>query len=165
MNASETLLQPELDRSRRIADSENAASELTRDYEVNRDIYQDLLKRRENARVSMNLDADHRGLTFNVQEPAERAAAPVGFALHAFWPGRDRRSALALPVALLFGLARLDPRVRSAQQLERLIGVPVLATVPVYTTSADRRRERSRTRAAGPDRARRDRGVRDACLP
>src|SRR5262249_46213972 len=42
MSASETLLQRELDRSRRIADSENVLSELTRDYEVNRDIYQDL---------------------------------------------------------------------------------------------------------------------------
>ena len=30
------------------------------DYEVNRDLYQDLLKRRENARVSMNLDAEQR---------------------------------------------------------------------------------------------------------
>ena len=48
----------ELDRSRRIAASESALAELTRDYEVNRDIYQDLLKRRENARVSMNLDAE-----------------------------------------------------------------------------------------------------------
>lgn len=143
MSASDTLLQQELDRSRRIADSENVLSELTRDYEVNRDIYQDLLKRRENARVSMNLDADHRGLTFNVQEPAERPLRPSGLRfLHFGLAGIG--AGLALPALLLFGLARIDPRVRSAQQLERLVGVPVLATVPVYTTSADRRRERLR---------------------
>ena len=52
------MLNSELDRSRRIAASESALAELTRDYEVNRDIYQDLLKRRENARVSMNLDEE-----------------------------------------------------------------------------------------------------------
>src|SRR5262249_40501091 len=52
MGMSESLLRQELERSRRIADSSNSLSELTRDYEVNRDIYQDLLKRRENARVS-----------------------------------------------------------------------------------------------------------------
>src|SRR5690606_37829446 len=54
----EALLQQELDRSKRIAASESSLAELTRDYEVNRDLYQDLLKRRENARVSMNLDAE-----------------------------------------------------------------------------------------------------------
>jgi polysaccharide chain length determinant protein (PEP-CTERM system associated) len=144
MSASDTLLQQELDRSRRIADSENVLSELTRDYEVNRDIYQDLLKRRENARVSMNLDADHRGLTFNVQEPAERPLRPSGLRfLHFGLAGIG--AGLVLPALLLFGLARLDPRIRSAQQLERLVGVPVLATVPVYTTAADRRRERVRS--------------------
>ena len=144
MNASETLLQQELDRSRRIADSENVLSELTRDYEVNRDIYQDLLKRRENARVSMNLDADHRGLTFNVQEPAERPLRPSGLRfLHFGLAGIG--AGIALPLLLLFGLARLDPRVRSAGQLERLVGVPVLATVPLYVTAAERRSARVRT--------------------
>ena len=54
---AEGMLSDELARSVRIASSESALAELTRDYEVNRDLYQDLLRRRENARVSMNLDA------------------------------------------------------------------------------------------------------------
>ncbi len=70
VGASEAMLQAELERSKRIANSENVTAELTRDYTVNRDVYQDLLKRRENARVSMNLDAEQRGLTFMVQNPA-----------------------------------------------------------------------------------------------
>ena len=41
--------------------TESALAELTRDYEVNRDIYQDMLRRRENARVSMELDRERRG--------------------------------------------------------------------------------------------------------
>ena len=65
---AEGLLAQELLRNSRIAASESSLAELTRDYEVNRDLYQDLLKRRENARVSMNLDSEQRGLSFRIQE-------------------------------------------------------------------------------------------------
>lgn len=143
MSASEALLQQELDRSRRIADSANVLSELTRDYEVNRDIYQDLLKRRENARVSMNLDADRRGLTFNVQEPAALPLRPVGLRfLHFSLAGIGM--GLALPIALLFGITRWDPRLRSPNQLMQLTGLPVLASVPNYLDAARRQRARRR---------------------
>lgn len=143
MSISESLLQTELGRSRRIAESANTLSELTRDYEVNRDIYQDLLKRRENARVSMNLDAEHRGLTFNIQEPASLPLRPLGVRfLHFGIAGIGL--GLALPIALLFGLVRVDTRVRSAHQIEQLTGLPVLATIPTYANTADRRRTRTR---------------------
>src|SRR5690606_32346286 len=78
MNVAESLLQGELDRSRRIAASESVLAELTRDYEVNREIYQDLLRRRENARVSMGLDLENRGLTLRVQDPATMPLRPTG---------------------------------------------------------------------------------------
>ena len=141
MSVSETLLQSELERSRRIADTANTLSELTRDYEVNRDIYQDLLKRRENARVSMNLDAEHRGLTFNIQEPASLPLRPLGLRFLHF-TAAGLAAGIALPLALLFGLVRWDPRVRSAGRIEQLTGLPVLATVPTLVNSADRRRGR-----------------------
>ena len=141
MSVSETLLQSELERSRRIADTANTLSELTRDYEVNRDIYQDLLKRREHARVSMNLDAEHRGLTFNIQEPASLPLRPLGLRFLHF-TAAGLAAGIALPLALLFGLVRWDPRVRSAGRIEQLTGLPVLATVPTLVNSADRRRGR-----------------------
>ena len=45
LSAGEALLGQELARSRGIASSESRVAELTRDYEVNRDLYQDLLRR------------------------------------------------------------------------------------------------------------------------
>ena len=143
MSASESMLNAELERSKRIANSENALSELTRDYEVNRDIYQDLLKRRENARVSMNLDQEGRGLTFRVQDPASKPLRPTGLSMTHF-AASGFALALALPPALLFLFARFDPRVRSARELERYVGVPVLASVPVYATRRERRNEHMR---------------------
>ncbi|MFT3790728.1 MAG: hypothetical protein QM741_06555 [Rudaea sp.] len=144
MSASETLLNAELERSRRIADSENDLAELTRDYEVNRDTYQDLLKRRENARVSMNLDADHQGLTFAIQEPAVKPLQPVGLRFLHF-AGIGLIAGAALPLLLLFAQAKLDPRVHTAEQIERLTGLPVLASIPVYANFQEQRKSRYTT--------------------
>jgi hypothetical protein len=140
VSASEAMLQSELERSKRIANSENVTAELTRDYTVNRDVYQDLLKRRENARVSMNLDAEQRGLTFLVQNPAVMPLVPSGLRFMHFSLAGLALS-LAIPFGLLFAVARFDPRVRSVPQLERATGFPVLATIPFYPTPRDRRRE------------------------
>ena len=139
LGASESMLQSELERSTRIANSENVTSELTRDYNVNRDVYQDLLKRRENARVSMNLDDEQRGLTFLIQNPAVMPLTPSGLRFMHFGLAGLALS-LAVPFGLLFAIVRFDPRVRSVWQLERMTGLTVLATIPFYPTPRDRRR-------------------------
>jgi polysaccharide chain length determinant protein (PEP-CTERM system associated) len=143
MSTSESMLNGELDRSRRIAASEGALAELTRDYEVNRDIYQDLLRRRENARVSMVMDEEQRGLTFRIQDPAILPLRPSGLRLTHFAAAGLALGALA-PMSLLFLLIRFDPRVRSARQLERETSLNVLATIPLYATSRERMRTRAR---------------------
>jgi hypothetical protein len=142
------MLQNELERSRRIANSENVTSELTRDYTVNRDVYQDLLKRRESARVSMNLDAEQRGLTFLVQNPAVMPLQPTGIRFMHFGLAGVALS-LAIPFGLLFGVTRFDPRVRSVWQLEQATGLTVLAAIPYYPTPRDRRRDRVRNSLLG----------------
>jgi polysaccharide chain length determinant protein (PEP-CTERM system associated) len=130
---AENLLAEELKRSQRIAASESTLAELTRDYEVNRDLYQDLLKRRENARVSMNLDAEQRGLSFRIQEPAAMPLRPSGLrTMHI--AGAGLLLGLLAPLALLFALIKFDPRVRSAKQLEKETGLTVIGTMPPYQT-------------------------------
>ena len=132
------MLASEMARSNRIASSESTLAELTRDYEVNRDLYQDLLKRRENARVSMNLDAEQRGLSFRIQEPAQMPLRPSGLrVMHV--AGAGLALALLIPLGLLFALTKLDPRVRSPLQIEREAGLPVLGTMPAYLTGRRRR--------------------------
>ncbi|MEO6927243.1 MAG: XrtA system polysaccharide chain length determinant [Rhodanobacter sp.] len=141
--AAQTRLESGLDRSKRIANSEAVTAELTRDYTVNRDVYQDLLKRRESARVSMNLDADQDGPSFVVQNPAVMPLVPSGLRFMHFGIA-GIFAALAIPFGLLFGVARFDPRVRSVEQLQISTGLPVLASVPFYPTPSDHRRERRR---------------------
>lgn len=141
--ASQDLLDQEMARSRRIAASESTLAELTRDYEVNRDLYQDLLKRRENARVSMSLDAEQRGLSFRIQEPATLPLRGNGLRLFHV-AGGGLGMAMATPLLLLLVLVKFDPRIRSAPQIERQSGLPVLGVVPHYHTARHRSERRRR---------------------
>ncbi|MGY0652347.1 XrtA system polysaccharide chain length determinant [Luteimonas sp. A537] len=140
LQIAQSLLDDELDRSRRIAASEGALAELTRDYEVNREIYQDLLRRRENARVSMGLDQENRGLTLRIQDPAIMPLRPSGLRfMHIAAVGL--LIAIALPLMLVFAVARFDPRVRSQHLIVKHASLPLLTTVPAYPTPGERRRE------------------------
>lgn len=143
LNASSSQLQTEMQRNKRIGDSGNQLSQLLNDYDVNRDIYQSLLKRRESARVAMDMDQEHRGLSFRIQDPAQLPLMPAGLRLMHF-AAAGIVAAVLVPLLLLFGLARFDPRIRSSELLERGTGLPVLAAVPYYQTRRDNRRERNR---------------------
>jgi uncharacterized protein involved in exopolysaccharide biosynthesis len=139
LDEAEGLLKTELADNTGDSHAGNELAGLARDYEVNRSIYEDQLKRRENARTSMDLDARQQGLAFRIEQPAALPQHPSGLRLvHVTVAGLA--FALLLPLGLLFGSARFDPRVRSAAQLERMTGLPTLATIPTYPTPADRRR-------------------------
>lgn len=122
-------LNRELDRGKRLSGGEATLAELTRDYQVNRDIYQDLLRRREAARVSMNLDKEDEGLTFSVQEPATLPLQPNGMRFVHFVVLGPVVGFL-LPLAALYAKLQLDMRVRVPTQLAGRHKVAVLATVP-----------------------------------
>jgi polysaccharide chain length determinant protein (PEP-CTERM system associated) len=133
MSLGQQMLQRELDRGRRIINSEATLAALTRDHEVNRELYHDLLRRRENARVSMNLDAKSSDLNFHVQEPASEPLRPSGLRLMHF-AGAGLLLAIATPLLLLSLLVKKDPRVRSPLQIERDLSLPVLGSIPVHLT-------------------------------
>lgn len=122
-------MQAELERGKRMQGGAATLAELTRDYQVNREIYQDLLKRRENARVSMNLDRDNQGLTFKIQEPAVLPLQPSGLRFWHFMLGGFVLG-LGVPLGLLYVKLQFDPRVRLASVLADQHELPVLATVP-----------------------------------
>lgn len=128
----------ELNRARRVHGGEATLAELTRDYEVNRDIYQDLLRRRENARVSKNLDRDKQGLTLRIHEPAFVPLRPSGVRFMHFIFGGILLG-LAVPTGLIFGFQQVDPRIRFKSLISEKLNVPVLATVPHLVSPAEGR--------------------------
>jgi protein tyrosine kinase modulator len=131
-------LQSEVSRGKRIHSGDARLAELTRDYQINRDIYQDLLRRRENARVSMNMDRERQGLSFKIQEPASLPLAPSGFRfLHFVLAGISL--GILIPVGLLFIRLQLDPRIRMGSEIVLAHKPPIMAVVPHLWSPAELR--------------------------
>jgi polysaccharide chain length determinant protein (PEP-CTERM system associated) len=118
-----------LERGRRVQGGEASLAELMRDYQVNRDIYQDLLKRRENARVSMNLDKENQGLTFKIQEPAILPTSPSGLRFFHFLV-LGLFLGIMIPVGLVVAIIQVDPRVRQSHILSQRYQLPIVTPVP-----------------------------------
>ncbi len=135
LRLTEQSLSEELDRSARVASSEAQLAELTRDYEVNRNIYQDLLRRRENARVSMELDTKGQSIAFSIREPASLPLKPKGLRLLHF-AVVGLVLGVALPLGYLAFLMQVNPKVRLPAAIRQDLGLRVLASIPpLYTPS------------------------------
>ena len=130
------MLAQELELGKRVHGGEAALSELTRDYQVNRDIYQDLLRRRENARVSMNLDIEAQGLAIKIQEPVQIPRQTSGLRLFHFVIG-GLLLGIALPPGLIFASTNLDPRIRVGAIISEKRKLPLLAVVPHLWTHSE----------------------------
>ncbi len=129
-------LDLERNRDKRGRLPDDQIRELMRDYEVNRDIYQDLLRRRENARVSMNLDRERQGLSVRIHESATPPIRPMGLRFaHFLLAGLVL--GLVVPPALLFARHQLDGRIRLPSAIAERLGVPLLAVVPHLPTPAE----------------------------
>jgi polysaccharide chain length determinant protein (PEP-CTERM system associated) len=132
----------EMDRLKRINDGETYLSELTRDYEVHRDIYQDLLKRRERARVSMNLDLENQGLNLKVQEPAQIPLTPKGVRFIHF-AALGPLLGLLIPFGVIYVLLMFDGRIRHVQVLSEQYQLPILGVLPHVASSLEIQNKRA----------------------
>lgn len=142
LNATRNLLDDEKVRARSINTADAELAQLTRDYEVNRDIYQKLLRQRENARVSMNIDVANQGLTLKVQEMAVVPVRSVGLRLiHIAIAGF--LMAIIIPFGIAYLISMLDGKIRSNSTLQQMVSVPVLGVVPVYVNKVDKVRNSS----------------------
>lgn len=138
------LIAQQENRMQRIQANKTEYSELTRDMEVNTQIYDDLLKRREKARVSMRLDIEGQGVNYQITETAQYPLVPEGpkffmFAIAGLFLG------MAAPFGAVAGLLQVDPRVRARAQLEDNTVFPVLIEIPEVRTPFEKRRDRGAT--------------------
>ena len=122
---------------------EAEASQLNRDYAVNKANYEDLVKRRESASMSGELDSTAGVADFRLIDPPRVSPTPVS-------PNRF----ILLPVAMLAALAsgfltafiasQLRPVFHSAAQLRTKLQLPLLGTVSMVTNPAEVRIEKIR---------------------
>jgi len=138
------LIEEQKQRMERIQANKAQYSELTRDMEVNKEIYNDLLQRREKARVSMHLDIEGQGLNYKINEAAQYPTSPTGPKFSMFAMAGLLLGAVA-PFGAIAGLLQIDPRIRSREQLEDVLDIAVLEHLPEVRTPFEKRRDRKVT--------------------
>ncbi len=113
---------------------EQQLASLTRDYENMQKNYQALLERRLNARMAENLERRQKGEQFRIIDPAHLPTFPES-------PDVLKIMAVSLLAGcgLGFSSALLVENMRSGfrhgEEVERLLGIPVLAEIPSFQTA------------------------------
>ncbi|GGX49516.1 XrtA system polysaccharide chain length determinant [Saccharospirillum salsuginis] len=136
LDSLKTLLQEAYERAERVANNETVLQELTRDYDVTRDVYEDMLQTREKARLSMTLDVEGQGVSYRIQEPASYPARWDGLQLYEIGAAGPVLGG-GLVLGLLTALVLFDNRIRSGRNLMMQMpeDIPILATIPHYKSS------------------------------
>lgn len=127
------LQEQEYERAKRVAANQAELSELTRDYNVTRDVYEEMLQRKESARLSMTLDIEGQGVSYRIQEPATFPLQPSGIRFMHFAMIGPLLGLLA-PIGLLILYVMLDPHIRSARILQNQLpeDIEMLGVIPHY---------------------------------
>jgi protein tyrosine kinase modulator len=123
-------------------------TELTRDYATLQNIYNTLLVKREDSKISANLERRQVGEQFKLIDPAGMPEKPVS-------PNLLRLNLLGaiLGLGLGVGLTALleyrDTSFRTEHDVVGVFALPVLAQIPVMTTAVEAKRRRRRRVAFG----------------
>jgi len=133
MQSLVSLQDQEFERQSRIAGNQAQLSELTRDYNVTKKVYEEMLQRKEAARLSMTLDIEGQGVSYRIQEPASFPLKPSGI-LFVHFAILGPLLGLLLPLALVVIYVLLDPHFRSARSLQRQLppDIELIGVIPHY---------------------------------
>jgi len=111
---------------------------LTRDYDVTKKAYDELLNRRESAKIGSDLETQTQTVQFRVVDPPAAPLKPVA-------PKRPLLLAVVLVGGLIAGgafaflLTQIDDSVLSVRQLKELVALPVLGGISLVTTMEQKR--------------------------
>jgi len=114
---------------------ETELKRLSRDYDVNKRNYAELLTRRESARMAESADAMGDSVKFKIVDPPRLPIIPVA-------PNRPLLSSVVFIMGLIAGgvfillLAQLNPVVLDSNTLRKISGIPVLGSVGRVWTPA-----------------------------
>ena len=112
--------------------------QLTRDYQTALDFYNDLLKKRDQSAMATDLERRQQGEQFQVLDPANLPDSP-SFPIKFNFGMAGLAAGLALGCALVVLLEMRDTSLRTERDIEVLLHVPVLATVPQLKSSSQRK--------------------------
>jgi polysaccharide chain length determinant protein (PEP-CTERM system associated) len=114
---------------------------LTRDHQSALDFYNDLLKKRDQSAMAMNLEESQQAEQFQVLDPANVPDKP-SFPKKTIFVGGGFAGGLALGLGLTLLLEMQDTSMRSERDVEAALHLPVLAMIPVITKGSGKSNER-----------------------
>jgi polysaccharide chain length determinant protein (PEP-CTERM system associated) len=123
---------------------ESDLASLTRDYDTLQSTYRILLTKKEDSKVSENLEQRQAGQQYKILDPPRLPQRPVS-------PNRPLMDLGAALAGLVFGigvavlLEFLDKSLKVEADVRTVLNLPVLATIPTMMSSAERRRAWWRT--------------------
>ncbi|MEO8256558.1 MAG: Wzz/FepE/Etk N-terminal domain-containing protein [Acidobacteriota bacterium] len=116
---------------------ESEQTDLMRDYDTIQKMYTTLLTKKEDSKISSNLETQQVSEQFKILDPARFPEKPSS-------PARRRYALVGAAFGLALGLALTgfleyrDTTLRSEDEVLRTLVLPVLAAVPVMVAVADR---------------------------
>lgn len=122
--------------SNAVPEVEADFTQLNRDYEINKRNYEQLLQRRETAKISGEMSDTTELVTFRIIDPPTAPQTPTG-------PNRVRLfslvllAALASGIGIAFVISQIRPSFHSQSSLRELTGRPVLGTVAMIWTDQE----------------------------
>jgi polysaccharide chain length determinant protein (PEP-CTERM system associated) len=116
---------------------EQQFKELTRNYQTASEIYNELLKKRENSAMATTLEHQQESETFKVLDPPSLPVKP-SYPNKIKFAGGGTGAGLALALATLYLLAFTDKTMYSERDIELSLKLPVLAMVPSFEVSGHR---------------------------
>lgn len=135
-------------QSTRAPEIEAQLAQLNRDYAVNKTNYEQLVSRREAAKLSGELSSATDIMTFRVIDPPTVPSLPAG-------PNRVRLFSLVFAAALVAGLggalvmSQIRPTFMTQHSLREVTGVPILGSISMNWTAQQKLRSLKRSYAFG----------------
>jgi polysaccharide chain length determinant protein (PEP-CTERM system associated) len=118
------------------------ASQLNRDYAINKKNYEDLVARRQAAIMSGELDVASGVADFRLIDPPRVSPKPVSPNRVLLYP-MVLLAAIAAGLFIAFAASQLRPVFYKAGEVRERIDLPLLGVVSMIMSEADRRRERA----------------------
>ena len=126
---------------RRTPEVEVALNALNRELVELQERYSDVARRREEARIGEQLEANQQSERFEVLEEALLPDQPVG-------PNRKKivvfgsGASVGLALGLIFLLEMMNPALRTTAQMERQLGLSPVVSIPYVSAPGERWRRR-----------------------